>query len=174
MSALRAIECHNPGVMSVENDASPLTETRPIADTLRRHIGLCVGAGKKISWADLSIALDESEPRLRKLVRDDETRREVRLGLGLRIAAILGPRTVNALLAMVGYGHARPLEIAETSPADLVIAAADLIGEVTAANADGVWTYSEINAAEERLTQMRAQLEGFVVTLQTKRAQARR
>ena len=79
----------------------------PVLDrVLAREMKLNVGLGRRFSVDQVAEAL-EIAPRKVRGIRDGEQR--AGLDLGLRIAALLGPGSLNRLLLAVGY-VARPVE----------------------------------------------------------------
>ncbi len=88
------------------SSAIPASTAVGLDALLQRELRLNVGRGRRFSCEELGDALEVS-PRRIKAIRDGEQR--AGLDLGLRIAALLGPGSLNRLLHVVGY-IARPMD----------------------------------------------------------------
>ncbi len=96
-------DCHGAGERASSVRGAAAVDLDAV---LRRELCLQVGRARRFSCEELGDAL-EVAPRRIKAIRDGEQR--AGLDLGLRIAALLGPGSLNRLLLAVGY-VARPVE----------------------------------------------------------------
>ena len=86
----------------------PLPDPRHQAahDFLRQAMRLNIGRGRRFSAEQVGEALGV-KTRLVEAIRDGE--QEPRFGLGLAIAALMGPATFNGMIALVGFTGAFPI-----------------------------------------------------------------
>ena len=122
---------------SVPND--PIVSDATMRDTLRRHIHRAVNMPPR-AFTRPTLA-QESGVNIHTidaiLSTDAAKHRRVALADGLAIASVLGERAVNALLADIGYGGAKPLdEVGEPHPIEDVAKAMGAFNVFVQAAAD--------------------------------------
>lgn len=96
-----------PELALVAGDGPRAGADAEAALVLQRLMRGAFGRGRRFAFDQAAEILDVRERQLRAIA-DGEQRPG--LGLGLAIAGLIGPAAVNALLAVVGYGAARPVE----------------------------------------------------------------
>ena len=130
----------------------------PVLDrVLAREMKLNVGLGRRFSVDQVAEAL-EIAPRKVRGIRDGEQR--AGLDLGLRIAALLGPGSLNRMLLAVGY-VARPIEEtnAEASAHALLADLGEEVASLSRKLEDGRLDHRERLQLERELSDLQARIE---------------
>ena len=118
-----------------------------VIDTIRREIRVVVMVEKRLTVEQIAIASGVPVRALRTYMDNDETEaREPPTSNMLSIAVVLGERCVNAVLALIGYGGAVPLDEAdELQPMALVADAMCEVGVIAQAAARGKGRISHVD-----------------------------
>lgn len=128
-------------------DKCALVSRDRVIEALRRELRGVTQIARKMTVEEVAIASGVPLRTVRSyMANDDGEVREATLSNALAIAVVLGPRAINALLAIIGYTGARPMdEPDEVNPA--LITAQALAGLSTIANAaaDGRIDHTEVD-----------------------------
>jgi hypothetical protein len=117
---------------------SPIVSDAQLRDVLHRRIHRATKLQKRFTRISLA---GESGVNVHNLDQINagqaEKHRRVALEDALSIAVVLGEETVNALLATIGYGGAKPLDEPDAlQPVQIVMAATEQLGRIARAAAD--------------------------------------
>jgi hypothetical protein len=129
-----------------------------VIDAVRTQIRVAVNVERRFTVEQISQASGVTVRALRSYMANDPTEaREPSTSALLSIAVVLGPRTVNGILSLIGYGGAEPLD--EPDAAEPMAIAADMMTEVAiitqaAARGKGRINHQDAPAVEKAANQI--------------------
>jgi len=139
--------------MTSRNDSagsSSIVARDRVIDCIRRELRVTVAVEKRMTVEQISQASGVAVRAIRTYMENDPTEaREPPTSNMLSIAVVLGERAVNAVLALVGYGGAIPLdEPVDEQPMALVADAMCEVGIIAQAAARGK---GRVNHQDQRM-----------------------
>jgi len=129
-----------------------------VIDCVRRELRIVVTVEKTMTVEQISSASGIEVRTVRTYMANDPTEaREPSTSALLSIAVVLGARCVNAVLSLIGYGGAEPLD--EPDEAEPMAIAADMMTEVAiitqaAARGKGRINHQDAPAVEKAANQL--------------------
>lgn len=130
---------------------SQIASRNRVTDALRRELHIAVHVERRLSVPQISEGSGVPVRAIRSYMASDPGElREPSVSAALSIACVMGRRTVNALLAEIGYGGATPLEEPdEMQPMQIVANAFDHFNVIVRAASDNRIDHTEEWATTE-------------------------
>lgn len=126
----------------------PIVSDTKIRDALRTEIQLAISVQHRFTRASLAQQSGVSTDTIDAIIsRDENKHRRLKIDEAFSLAAVLGTRSVNALLAVISYGAYHLDETGEPDLAEIVASGIENFSIIARALADGV-----IEPHEERET----------------------
>jgi hypothetical protein len=125
--------------------SQPVVSDDRIRDTLRRELDRAINIERTFTRAGLSLESGVNVHTIDAIMsRDPAKQRRVRMADAWSLSMVLGGRAVNLLLALIGYGGAKPLDEAdEMHPMVLAAAAMAHLSTIATAASDGRIDHTE-------------------------------
>jgi hypothetical protein len=122
-------------------DDTPLVSPNRVTGVVRGLLAAAVAPGSSWTYASLSDATGLKPKRLKSYVHEGK---EPSLSAALSISVVLGKPAINAVLAVIGYGGAQPLDEAEDElPARVAAEMLANLSTIATAAADGRFDHHE-------------------------------
>lgn len=147
-----------PIVTSAEETA--IVSRNRVIETLRTELRTATVVERRLTAEQIAQQSGVSIRTVRSYMANDAGEvREASLSAALSIAVVLGGRSINALLALIGYGGAAPLdEMAEDCPLDSAVAATQALSTFLAMAADRRIDHTERTDARHAVDMVIAEL----------------
>ena len=136
--------------------SAPVASDDRIREALRKQINRCISLDRTHTRAELATESGVSIHQIDQLAsQNPDKHRRVCMADAFSIAWVIGPRAVNALLAVIGYGGAKPLdEVDAVQPMLLTATALTHLSTIATAAADGRIDHTEEPACREAADQL--------------------
>lgn len=116
-----------------------------VTTAVRLALHIAINVDRRFTVLELAAQSGVKVRAIRSYMSQDETEvREPSLSAALSMALVLGPRTVNAILSIIGYGGAKPLaDEDELRPMGIIAAVVAPLNTLVQAAADNHFDHLE-------------------------------
>lgn len=110
-----------------------------VRDVLRDELHLAISVKRRLTRDEIAEASEVNIHTIDAIIsRSPAKHRTVGMGTALSLAVVLGPRAVNRLMALIGYGGASPLDEAAGPDVHAIVATGiECVSVIAKAAADG-------------------------------------
>lgn len=131
--------------------SSPVVSDDRIRDVLRRELDRAINIERTFTRQQLSVESGVNVHTIDAITtRDEAKQRRICMADALSLSVVLGARSVNSMLALIGYGGAKPLDEAEElHPMVLAAAAMAHLSTIATAASDGRIDHTEERSCQE-------------------------
>ena len=134
--------------------SSPIVSDERVRDVLRRHIGTAINVERTLTRQQVAEDSGVNVHTIDAITsRDPGKNRRICFGDAMSIAYVIGPRAVNALLALIGWVGKSLDEPDQVNPMTIAAESMQHLAVIAAAAADG-----RIDHTEQSSTQHAADL----------------
>lgn len=144
--------------MSVHDAAleSEVVSRNRVTDAVRLALHIAVNVERRFTVLELSAQSGVKVRAIRSYMSQDEIEvREPSLSAALSLALVLGPRAVNAILSIIGYGGAKPMaDEDELPPMEIIAAVVAPLNTLVQAAADNRFDHTERAACRDAADQI--------------------
>jgi hypothetical protein len=127
-----------------------------VTDAVRMALHIAINVERRFTVLELAAQSGVKVRAIRSYMSQDETEvREPSLSAALSLALVLGPRTVNAILSIIGYGGAKPMaDEDELPPMEIIAAVVAPLNTLVQAASDGRFDHTERAACRDAADQI--------------------